>query len=43
MTNKDTSTLTISSISGKLAADTTPSALVVKTMGQNANLPKDTE
>lgn len=43
MLNKDTSTVTISSISWKLASETTPLTLTLKTMGQNSNLPKETE
>lgn len=43
MANKDTTSLSISLVSGKIPGDTTPPSLVGQTLGWNGNLPKEAE
>lgn len=43
MPNKDTTSLSISSVSGKLPSEQTPASLIVQTLGRNGHLPKEVE
>ena len=43
MANKDTTSLSISLVSGKIPGDATPPSLVGQTLGWNGNLPKEAE
>lgn len=43
MPNRETTTVNISTVSGKLAGENTPTNLILKTLGRNGSLPKETE